>query len=74
MNKVTFATVVQQLCGRESVQHVRLSMWHICEKLFLDCVMYLNVLYVMKLKLASGNAYYCNDRSGIKQKEEMYFF
>lgn len=41
VNKRMFAKVVQQLCGRESVENVWLSVWHICEKLFLDCVMYL---------------------------------
>lgn len=38
-------------------------------------MLYLNVnVYLTKLKLASGNAYNCNDRSGVNLKEEMYFF
>lgn len=32
------------------------------------------ICYLTKLKLASGNAHYCNDRSGADLKEEMYFF
>lgn len=32
------------------------------------------ICYLVKLKLASGNAYGCNDRSGINLKEKMYFF
>lgn len=33
-----------------------------------------NICSLTKLKLASGNAYYCNDRSGTSLKEKMYFF
>lgn len=35
----------------------------------------LNVnIYFTKLKLASGNAYNCNDRSGMSVKEKFCFF
>lgn len=37
-------------------------------------ILNVNICYLTKLKLASGNAYYCNDRSGVCLKEEMYFF
>lgn len=34
-----------------------------------------NICYFAKLKPASENAYYCNDRSGMNYKEKnMYFF
>lgn len=43
-------------------------------ELLLESVFNVNICYLMKLKLASGNAYNCNDRSGINLKEKMYFF
>lgn len=39
------------------------------------CVVFkVDVCYLIKLKLASGNACNCNDRSGMSFKENMYFF
>lgn len=38
------------------------------------CEFNVNICYLTKLKLASGNAYSCNDRSGIHVKKKMYFF
>lgn len=33
-----------------------------------------DICYLTMLKLASGNTYNCNDRSGVNLKEKMYFF
>ena len=41
----------------------------------LECVVIFNVniCYLTKLKLASGNAYNCNDRSGVKGKDVFFY-
>lgn len=52
-------------------------LWHTRAKCFFGrvCgVFNVYIWYLTKLKLASGNAHYCNDRSGADLKEEMYFF
>lgn len=53
-----------------------MSVRYTCEKSLLECAVYFNVnmRYHTKLKLASGNAYNCSDRSGTSLKEKMYFF
>lgn len=72
MNKI-FETDV---CSGRAVRNTKEECVHMCEsKTFLECLLYLMVIcYHTKIKLASGDAYNCNDRSGITLKEKLYFF
>lgn len=58
-----------------SLQRVCVCSWEECAREHTRmCVFNVNICYFTKLKLASGNAYNCNDRSGMKIREKDVFF
>lgn len=59
--------IVKNVCVCVCGKYVR-SYWNVCS------VFNVNICYLTKLKLASGNAYNCNDRSGINLKGRDVFF
>lgn len=75
MNKKIFAEIDR--CNSCVVERMlKMCECSIHENWLLECVVFLMLIicYLTHLKLASGNAYNCNDRSGMSLKENMYFF